>query len=24
VKHVPDSPKRNGFQSHMMFVASVT
>jgi hypothetical protein len=24
VKHVPDSPKRNVFQSHMIFVASVS
>jgi hypothetical protein len=24
VKHFPDSPKRNGFQSHMIFVASVS
>jgi hypothetical protein len=24
VKHVPDSPKTNGFQSHMIFAASVS
>jgi hypothetical protein len=24
VEHVPDSPERNGFQNHMIFVASVS